>query len=86
MCSTRAATTISGSGGPASRRRLWSLIIYYIAINKRLPAHKVDEYLLEIEKLPLCATVIAPTLIRSDAVYGLTPGRKPPLPKQPVVP
>ena len=31
----------------------WSLIIYYIAINKRLPAHKVDEYVAEVYPPPV---------------------------------
>jgi hypothetical protein len=32
---------------------VWSLIIYYIAINKRLPAHKVDEYVAEVYPPPV---------------------------------
>jgi len=32
---------------------VWSLIIYYLAINKRLPAHKVDEYVAEVYPPPV---------------------------------
>ena len=32
---------------------VWSLIIYFIAINKRLPGHKVDEYVAEVYPPPV---------------------------------
>ena len=31
----------------------WSLIIYYIAISRRLPADKVDEYVAEVYPPPV---------------------------------